>query len=264
MIRCVIMRSFSPMWQDRHSCARLIGFSVAYIPLPRLSAWATLRSECALSQSSEPPWQASQPTPSDIWKRSPRRAVGWLSAWQSRHTFACVGSPRPSFCAIALDSGFSRIWYALACGSNSCQIANSFCMTSESRNGCEAPWQTLLLQVATPMCLCASIASSAVSAPAAETHRVSIASHCILIAALPIFEWSEQVHPGLVSPRDILSRTTSGLLAGSYRSQARTVMLGLFTPICVSWREQALGRIIRGATNTGHDSPRQGGPAAPH
>src|SRR5450432_239388 len=63
-------------------------------------------------------------------------------------------------------------------------MANSFCITSESRNGCDAPWQTLLLHVATPMCLCASMASSAVSALAAETHSISIANNCILIAAL--------------------------------------------------------------------------------
>src|SRR5690606_33038792 len=47
------------------------------------------------------------------------------------------------------------------CGSNSCQMANSFCWILESRNACDAPWQTLLLQLATPRCLCDSIALTA-------------------------------------------------------------------------------------------------------
>ena len=64
---------------------------------------------------------------------------------------------------------------------DSCQIANSFCSTFESRNGCDAPWQTLLLQLATPMCLLDSIALTADGA--AFTKAGNSASNSMAIKA---------------------------------------------------------------------------------
>src|SRR5678816_4930825 len=64
-------------------------------------------------------------------------------------------------------------------------MANSFCMTLESRNGCDAPWQTLLLQVATPMCLCAAIASTAVSALTVAVDNSNNVLSKAFIAILP-------------------------------------------------------------------------------
>ena len=46
------------------------------ISLPRLSACFAPRSVCEEIHNSEPPWQASQPTPSLSWKRSPRADSG--------------------------------------------------------------------------------------------------------------------------------------------------------------------------------------------
>ena len=122
MMRWVIMRSGVPMWQDRHSSARFTGSSVGYRPFARLSACELFLSACDEIHCSAPPWQASQPMPSLIWKRSPRCAAGTFSAWQSRQTFACVASPMPSFLAIERPRSLLSAWNALfACGSNSCQ-----------------------------------------------------------------------------------------------------------------------------------------------
>ncbi len=84
-----------PKWQSRHWAARAARILERHQAARDVGARGCRRPHNgSASQPEAGPWQLSQPTPSEVWKRAPRRPAG--VAWQPRHIGAVDGSPMPS------------------------------------------------------------------------------------------------------------------------------------------------------------------------
>ena len=151
-----------PKWQSRHTLAFTAGSFTAHMPLATLSAWLAFTLAWLASQRSDPPWQASQPTPSDCCHFAPRNGAG--SPWQLMHSLEAATLVMPRRLPMAWARGSFSTFQARLCApvrlAGSDQLITSFWRT-RGPVASWRPWQVELPQLATPWCTAGSIGAAA-------------------------------------------------------------------------------------------------------